>query len=176
MNLNKVGGVFKDWVRSGYWFGKHFSNSIADRLEASPRSARFGGGIFDLAAGGGLVYMAGTSALATVTSMGLAVAAITTAPVSAVVAVAVGTIWMALSCMTGGIGIGLLHSAQEKSGIGLPDGAVVGQIRESAISATSSVKEKFKSLGSSFKKASKPKKPVVAPATLNPISGKKIKL
>ena len=175
MNLSKIGDVLKDWVKGGYWFGKAFSNSIADKMDMSPKATRVGGGIFDAVAGGGLAYMAGTSALATLTSTVAAVTAIATAPASAVVAVAVGTVWMALSCMTAGIGIGLLHAAQEKSGMAMPGASVVNQARTEVAKTSFSVKNGFKRLTSSFKQTASPKSAFATPSQ-KPDVGPKPKL
>ena len=175
MDLNKIGDVVKDWVKGGYWFGKGFSNSIADKMDVSPKATRVGGGIFDAAAGFGLTYMAGTSALVTLTSTAAAVAAITTAPISAVVAVAVGTVWMALSCMTAGIGIGLLHAAQEKSGMAMPGVSIVSQARAEVAKVSYSVKNGFKRLTASFQRAASPKAASISPSP-KPAVGIKPKL
>ena len=144
MDIGKVGAVFKDWVRGGYWFGKSFSSRLSDRLEVSPQAARFGGGLFDLAAGGGITYMAAMSALGTLASTATAVGAIASAPVGAAVAVATGTVWMALSCMTGGIGLGLLSAAHDKSGLPALGGGGLGRLKQNVADVAVSAKGSFK--------------------------------
>jgi len=117
MKIRNIKDVFKGWLKSGYRFGFGFSNYLANRLDASPKTAKVGGGIFDVAAGGGLVYMAATSAIGTVIGAVAAVSAIASAPLAAVATVAMGVIWLSLSCMTAGIGFGLLGAARVKAGL-----------------------------------------------------------
>lgn len=145
MQLGKVKDLFKDWVKSGFYFGRGLSDHISARLNASPQTARVGGGLFDLAAGAGLTYLAATSAIGTVVGVALAVSAIATAPLTAVTTTAMGVVWLALSTITGGIGLGLLDAAREKAGIARPSASssyvaprtrgMFGQMKSAAKSA-----------------------------------------
>ena len=117
MKISNVKYVVRDWFKAGYRFGGVFSDYLTERLNMSPRSAKISGGIFDVAAGSGLVYMAATSAIGTIMNAVAAVAVITTAPLAAVATVALGVIWLTFSCMTAGIGLGLLGAARKKCGL-----------------------------------------------------------
>lgn len=117
MKLGKVKDVFMDFVKSGFHFGRGFSNMITERLEASATTARIGGGLFDLAAGGGITYLGVSSMIGNTLAIVGGVAALTTAFVPAVTSIAVGTVFLALGTMMTGIGLGFLDGAREKAGI-----------------------------------------------------------
>jgi len=163
MNLRKAAYLVKDWVHSGYRFGFYFSGSIAERLEVSPRTARVGGAIFDVAAGGGLVYLAATQILGTVVGMIAAVAAVASAPITAVATVAVGVVFTALNLAMGGIGLGLLNAARIKSDICRP-GHVARQAT-AAVTKTAAKSARFvkNALTFNFKKSADSKKPSATP-------------
>ncbi len=144
MQPGKIKDLFKDWVRAGFHFGRGLSDHISARLEASPRGARVGGGIFDVVAGGGLTLFAASSALGTVASVIGAAMAVTSAPLTAVVTAAVGVVWLALATITGGIGLGLLDAARSKAGLARPDTQIVsclrGMVAKMGAAATSALK------------------------------------
>ncbi len=166
MKFSNVKDVFMDFVKSGFRFGNTFSNYMAQKLEASPTATRIGGGVFDVAAGGGLLYMAATSMIGTVVGAVAAVSAVATAPIAALVTVCVGTLWLALSTMTAGIGLGLLDAARQKAGFARPKD-YLRNTREAVDEATTSVKNIFKKgvkgPASTFKNAANGNKPA-APA------------
>lgn len=117
MKLGKVKDVFMDFMKSGFRFGRGFSNMITERLEASATTARVGGGLFDLAAGGGITYLGVSSMIGNSLAIVGGVAALTTAFVPAVASIAVGTVFLTLGTMMTGIGLGFLDAAREKAGI-----------------------------------------------------------
>ena len=162
MNISKVKDVVGDFIKSGFRFGQQFTDMIMDRIEASPQTSRIAGGTLDVLAGGGLTYMAVTSAIGTTLGVVGAVLAFTAAPVSAAVTIALAPVWLALSAMTGGLGVGMLDAAREKAGISRPSASSVRSTRASVDHSVSSVGNMFKSslknLTSAFKSAQKPKK------------------
>ncbi len=166
MKFSNVKDVFMDFVKSGFRFGNTFSNYMAEKLEASPTATRIGGGVFDVAAGGGLLYMAATSMIGTVLGAVAAVSAVATAPIAALVTVCVGTLWLALSTMTAGIGLGLLDAARQKAGFARPS-EYLRSTREAVDDATTSVNSVFKKgakgPASTFTNAANGNKPAAQP-------------
>ena len=98
--------------------------------------------------------MAGMSIIGTVVGAVAAVAAITTAPIAALVTVCVGALWLALSAMTAGIGLGLLDAARAKAGIPRPS-SFIRSTRDAVDDATQSVKNATQSVKNVFKKDTK---------------------
>jgi hypothetical protein len=117
MNIGKVKDIYVAWVKSGYRFGLGFSDLLMDKLEVSPKNASRAGLAFDIAAGAGFTYLAVGTGVGAVLGAAAAVGAVTAAPVAAVVTLATSTVWLALACVTGGIGVGLLTAAGKKTGL-----------------------------------------------------------
>lgn len=142
MDLNKVKNIYKDFAKSGFQFGRTISNYLMNRLEASPETAKFGGTMLDLAGGAGITYLGAAQMVGIVVNTGFALAAITTAPVSAVVTVAVGAVFSLLSTGLLGIGIGMLDAGREKCGLPDPFANTKGTV--------AAAKDKYYELSDSF--------------------------
>jgi hypothetical protein len=117
MKISKIGNVFVDWMKATHRFGFTFTNYLAARTEMSPKAAKFGGGALDVLAGGFFTYSAVTSAIGAIASAVAAVSAFAVAPLAAVGTIAIGVVWLALSCLTVSTGLGFLGAAREKAGI-----------------------------------------------------------
>ena len=80
MKLSNVANIFGDWLKSGFRFGKGFSDYVAYRMDIPADKSRVGTAIFDTVAGATLTWMAGASILSTVAGVLTAVSVATTAP------------------------------------------------------------------------------------------------
>lgn len=157
MKLGNVTHIFKDFVKSGYVFGKTFSNFIADKLEMAPNKARVATGAFDTAAGALITYSGAMSFLGTAVGAVTAVGALLTAPLAAAGTIVLAPIFLALATVWTGVGVGLLSSASEKFGIARNNN-VADKIRPLASQATGALTQlmaRGKKLSTDFSAAMK---------------------
>lgn len=158
MKVSKVKDIFVDWVKGGFRFGKTFSNFIGEKLEIYSDAGRKGLGVFDVAAGAAITWMGGMSALGTVIGAGIAVTALTAAPVTALATIVTAPIWLALSTVMTGIGLGLLDAGREKFGISRDIGGIgstAKKIGEGTSNAVGSLFKQGKKLAGEFKASAK---------------------
>lgn len=170
MKLGNVKDIFKDWVKSGYYFGKTFSNFVADKLEMTSNKARMGTAVFDTAAGALITYSGVTSFLGTAIGAVVALGFLASAPATAVGTIVLAPIFMALSTVWTGVGVGLLSSAADKFGITRSEdvGAKVRPLARETSGALSNLLARGKKISADFsaamkKEATTPAKPA-APA------------
>ncbi|MCE9507254.1 MAG: hypothetical protein K8R48_02915 [Alphaproteobacteria bacterium] len=182
MKISKIGSVFVDWMKATHRFGFTFTNYLAARTEMSPKAAKFGGGALDVLAGGFFTYGAATSIIGTVASIAAAVITFTAAPLAAVGAIAMGAVWLALSCLTASTGLGFLGAAREKAGIPPLFAALKNaknNVKKKAQDGVAFLKKPFKGkkISSLFRKAANNNQPdTPAPKKPAPKPGKHFRL
>lgn len=166
MKLSGLKDIAVDWFKSCHRFGSIFTNEVSARINASPKQARIGGGIFDAAAGIGLSYLGVSGIVGNTLAIGFAAMTVVSAPLHALVTIPVSTVFIALGVMMTGMGLGFLNGARQKAG--LPGFSDLKSRAQTAVSesASSQPKSQFKpgsGLISKFKRKADKSKPT-APA------------
>lgn len=167
MGLQKMKDGIGDLVKGNYWFGRTFTNRFLS-------DSRWGG-LFDAAAGVGITALGVSWGISNIVKGALAVTAIASAPATAVVTLAVSTVFLILDCMLVGFGTGFLSAAYTKSGLPWPStmfNNARNAVSTGASKGAAAVKKVFKPLTSIFRKSAEKKPSGAAPTA--PASSPKI--
>ena len=164
--MYSTGNVLKDWMRGTFHFGKNFTDSIF--ASSSEETRKIGGGLLDVVAGIGITHLAVMQELGLIAGVGMALASVASAPLTAVATVGVGIVFTACNLLMGSMGLGLLDAAREKAGLANPFAAARNagfSVSENVTTMKNSLKADFAKLTASFKKAVKAEKSPTGPST-----------
>lgn len=139
MKLRNVALLAKDWIKSGFDFGKGFSSYAADKLEMEAGTAKKATTAFDAIAGTALTIMGASSAIGATASAMTAVGLLLSAPVTAAVTIVLTPVWLCFAAMTAGVGLGMLDAARLKLGIGSSQD-VPEKVRAMSVETTSALR------------------------------------